>query len=44
MAVTQVNDDVCGVCGVAISPIVKWQLREEEIGYCDNCERIIVRI
>jgi predicted nucleic acid-binding Zn-ribbon protein len=42
LAVTQLNGDVCGVCGVAISPTLKWQLREGEIVYCGNCERIIV--
>jgi predicted nucleic acid-binding Zn-ribbon protein len=42
LAVTKVTGDVCGVCGVGISPNLKWQLREGEIVYCGNCERIIV--
>ena len=42
LAVTQVNGDACGVCGVGMSPKLKWQLREGEIIYCSNCERIIV--
>jgi predicted nucleic acid-binding Zn-ribbon protein len=42
LAVTQLNGDVCGVCGVAISPNLKWKLRQQEIVYCGNCERIIV--
>jgi predicted nucleic acid-binding Zn-ribbon protein len=43
LAVTQLNADACGACGVGISPNLKWQLREGEIVYCSNCERIIVR-
>jgi predicted nucleic acid-binding Zn-ribbon protein len=44
LAVTQDRDDTCGVCGYAISPNLKWQLREEGVVTCSNCERIIVRI
>lgn len=43
LAVTQVSGDACGVCGMAVSPNLKWQLRQGELGYCSNCERIIVR-
>jgi predicted nucleic acid-binding Zn-ribbon protein len=42
LAVTQLNADACGGCGVGISPNRKWRLREGEIVYCSNCERIIV--
>jgi predicted nucleic acid-binding Zn-ribbon protein len=41
LAVAQTSGDAC-VCGMAISPNLKWQLRETGMGYCDNCERIIV--
>jgi predicted nucleic acid-binding Zn-ribbon protein len=44
LAVTQVNGDACGACGMAISPNLKWQLRQEGLAYCSNCERIIVYI
>jgi predicted nucleic acid-binding Zn-ribbon protein len=43
LAVAQVRDGACGVCGVAVSPSLEWQLRQEGLGYCSNCERIIVR-
>jgi predicted nucleic acid-binding Zn-ribbon protein len=42
LAVAQTGGDACGVCGMAISPNLKWQLRQEGMGYCDNCERIMV--
>jgi predicted nucleic acid-binding Zn-ribbon protein len=44
LAVTQVSGDACSACGMAISPNLEWQLRREGLGYCSNCERIIVRI
>ncbi len=44
LAVVQVRDKACGVCGVAVPPSLEWQLRQEGLGYCGNCERIIVRI
>nr|HID13182.1 hypothetical protein [Anaerolineae bacterium] len=44
LAVVQVRDGACGGCGVAISPRLEWQLRQGELVYCGNCERIIVRI
>ena len=44
LAVVQVSDGACGGCGVGITPSLEWQLRQEGIGYCGNCERIIVRI
>jgi predicted nucleic acid-binding Zn-ribbon protein len=44
LAVTQLSGDACGVCGMAVSPNLKWQLREGKLGYCSNCERIIVRV
>jgi len=43
LAVVRMQDDACGACGVGVSPSLKWQLREEGITYCGNCERIIVR-
>ncbi len=43
-AVVRVRDGACGGCGVAISPSLEWQLRQEKPVYCSNCERIIVRI
>ncbi|HEY67275.1 MAG: hypothetical protein DRI79_09190 [Chloroflexi bacterium] len=42
-AVVQVRDGACGGCGVAIPPGLKWQLRQDKLVYCGNCERIIVR-
>ncbi len=44
LAVTQMTGDACGACGMAVSPNLKWQLRQEGRVYCSNCERIIVRI
>jgi predicted nucleic acid-binding Zn-ribbon protein len=44
LAVVQVRDDACGGCGVAITSSLKWQLRQDGLGYCSNCGRIIVRI
>jgi predicted nucleic acid-binding Zn-ribbon protein len=44
LAVTQDREDTCGVCGYAVSPNLKWQLREEGLVTCSNCERMIVRI
>jgi len=44
LAVTQARDDTCGICGYAVSPNLKWQLRDEGVATCSNCERIIVRI
>ncbi len=43
LAVVHERDDACGGCGVAISPNLEWQLRQEKLIHCDNCERIIVR-
>ena len=43
-AVTQLSGDACGACGMAVSPNLKWRIRQEGVGYCSNCERIIVRI
>jgi predicted nucleic acid-binding Zn-ribbon protein len=42
--VAAVHDDVCGACGVAISPAVEWKLREGELCYCDTCRRILVLV
>ncbi|MCX7681646.1 MAG: hypothetical protein N2508_06755 [Anaerolineae bacterium] len=42
LAVVTLQGDVCGGCGIAVSPSLKWQLRQEGIGYCSHCERIIV--
>ncbi|MCP4536965.1 MAG: hypothetical protein GY832_07440 [Chloroflexi bacterium] len=44
LAVTQMTGESCGACGMAVSPKLKWQLRQEGRVYCSNCERIIVRI
>lgn len=44
LAVTQLSGDACGACGISVSPNLKWQLREEGLCYCNNCERIIVRV
>lgn len=44
LAVVQVRDGACGGCGVGVPPSLDWQLRQEGLGYCGNCERIIVRI
>ncbi len=43
LAVAQVHDGACSVCGVAISPRLEWQLRHGEPACCNNCECIIVR-
>lgn len=44
VVVVRERDDVCGGCGVTISPSVEWKLRQGERVHCGNCERIIVRI
>jgi predicted nucleic acid-binding Zn-ribbon protein len=44
LAVTQITNDACGVCGLAVSPNLKWQLRHEGMVTCTNCERIIVQL
>ena len=44
LAVAQMNGIACGICGMAVSPNRKWQIREEGLGRCSNCERIIVYI
>ena len=41
--VVQVRGGACGGCGLAISPSLEWQLRQEGLVHCGNCERIIVR-
>ena len=43
LAVAKTSGDAC-VCGMAISPNLKWQLRETGMSHCGNCERIIVYI
>jgi len=43
LAVVQVRDGACGGCGVTVSSSLKWQLRQDKLAYCSNCERIIVR-
>jgi len=42
--VVQMNDDVCGGCGVTVSPSLEWELRQEKLVKCGNCGRIIVRL
>jgi predicted nucleic acid-binding Zn-ribbon protein len=44
VAVALVRDDTCGVCGVGISPSLKWKLRQGDLAPCSNCERILVRM
>lgn len=44
LAVVEVRDGACGGCGIAISPSLNWQLRQDGIGHCANCERILVRV
>jgi len=44
LAVARVRNGACSGCGVAISPSLEWQLRQEKLVHCGNCERIIVRI
>ncbi len=44
LAVVEAQGNSCEACGMAISPGLKWQLREEGVGYCTNCERILVRL
>ncbi len=43
LAATQTSGDAC-MCGMAISLNLKWQLRHEGMGYCGNCERIMVYV
>jgi hypothetical protein len=44
VAVVQVRDGACGGCGLAIPPSLEWELRQQGMGYCSNCERIVVRV
>ncbi len=44
LAVVQMRDGACGGCGIVVPPSLEWQLRQEGLGYCGNCERIIVRV
>ncbi|MEA3341501.1 MAG: hypothetical protein U9R15_16175 [Chloroflexota bacterium] len=43
LAVVQMQSGSCGGCGVTMSPNLKWRLRQGELIYCENCERIIVQ-
>jgi predicted nucleic acid-binding Zn-ribbon protein len=43
LAVVQVQDGICGGCGVGVPSSLEWQLRQEGAGYCANCGRIVVR-
>ncbi len=43
IAVVQMQGGSCGGCGVTMSPNLKWRLRQGELVYCENCERIIVQ-
>jgi predicted nucleic acid-binding Zn-ribbon protein len=43
LAVVQVRKGACGGCGIAVTPGLEWQLRQEGLGFCSNCERMIVR-
>lgn len=40
--VVNLREGACGGCGVTLSPILEWELREGKLVYCDNCKRIIV--
>ncbi|OQY21453.1 MAG: hypothetical protein B6I35_08395 [Anaerolineaceae bacterium 4572_32.2] len=40
LAVVQMQSGSCGGCGITISPSLKWRLRQGELIYCGNCERI----
>ncbi len=42
VAVVQMHKGSCGGCGIKVSPNLEWHLREGELVYCGNCERIIV--
>ena len=44
LAVVQVQDGICGGCGVGVAASLEWQLRQEGAGYCMNCGRIVVRV
>lgn len=44
LAVVQVQDGICGGCGVGVASSLEWQLRQEGAGYCANCGRIVVRL
>jgi predicted nucleic acid-binding Zn-ribbon protein len=44
LAVVQVQDGICGGCGVGVPSSLEWQLRQEGAGYCANCGRIVVRL
>ena len=43
LAVAEMRDKSCSACGVAISQGVAWQLRQDTLTFCSNCERILVR-
>ncbi len=43
LAIAQTSGDAC-MCGMAISPNLKWQLRHEGMVSCGNCERIMVYV
>lgn len=44
LAVVQMEGDSCGGCGLAISPSLKWEIREESLAVCSNCQRVIVHV
>ncbi len=43
LAVVRLHNGACGGCGIAISPSLEWQLRQEGVIHCRNCGRIIIR-
>lgn len=44
LAIVQIRDGACDGCSVTVSSSLKWQLRQEGLGYCGNCGRIIVHV
>ncbi len=43
LAVVEVRDGACGGCGVNVSASLQWQLRQDGLAFCSNCDRIVVR-
>ena len=44
IAIVEVVNGACGGCGVGVSSRLEWHLRQNELGTCSNCGRIIVRL
>jgi len=43
LAVSRLEGDICTGCSVTVTNSIKWQLREEEIVQCNNCQRFLVK-